>query len=110
MNASLISESADTHTNNDTEIIHTTCYVAGKPVETGNVLKVRSPYDGRLVGTVQLANEKDTQQAIEKALAGGQKLTRYERYRYTGKSATIIDGKKRSICTDYQCRIRSCHS
>lgn len=74
--------------------IHTTCYVAGEPVKSDNILEVKSPYDKRLVGTVRLAALKNTHEAIETALVGGKKLTRYERYSILEKTRQLLVERK----------------
>ncbi len=79
---------------NSISIINFSCYVAGKPVDSDNILEVRSPFDKRLVGKVRLANSTHTQQAIEAALAGGQKLSRYERYQILEKTRYLLIERK----------------
>ena len=66
------------------------CYVAGKAISSDNLLEVKSPYDNRLVGTVTLANSTHAQQAIEAALAGGKKLTRYDRFSILEKARNLL--------------------
>lgn len=68
----------------ETEIIRAVSYIAGKSIESKNILEVRSPYDGRLVGTVTLANSNDTERAVLKGLEKKETLSRYQRY-------TILD-------------------
>ena len=71
-----------------------TSYVAGKPIESSQLLEVRSPYDRRLVGTVTLANTSHAKQAVEEALKGGQKLTRYDRYNILEKTRHLLIERK----------------
>jgi phosphonoacetaldehyde dehydrogenase len=71
-----------------------TSYVAGKPVSSSQLLEVRSPYDRRLVGTVTVANTSHAKQAIEEALKGGQKLTRYDRYNILEKTRHLLIERK----------------
>lgn len=73
------------------------CYVAGKKITTGNKLEVRSPYDRRLVGTVQLANAAHAEHAILAALKGGKKLTRYDRYSILEKARHLLVERKEEI-------------
>mgnify|MGYP002072637499 CR=1 FL=1 len=61
-------------------VFSATSYVAGIPLQSENVLEVRSPYNNRLVGTVTLARAEDTQNAIKLALENKITLSRYERY------------------------------
>lgn len=70
------------------------CYVAGKAVQSGQWLDVKSPYDNRVVGRVQLATAQDTEAAIQTALHGGQKLTRYQRYEILDKTRAILEERK----------------
>jgi putative phosphonoacetaldehyde dehydrogenase len=79
---------------NKAPVLNLPCYVAGEPIETGSVLEVRSPYDNRLVGTVTLANATHAQQAIEAALRGGKKLTRYDRYSILDKTKQLLTERK----------------
>ena len=71
-------------------VINTSCYVAGKKIISENTLEVRSPYDQRLVGTVALANASHAELAIEAALKGGQKLTRYDRFSILDKARQLL--------------------
>jgi aldehyde dehydrogenase (NAD+) len=75
-------------------VLNVHCYVAGRPVGSDNVLEVCSPYDNRLVGTVKLANGSHVQQAIEAALKGGHKLSRYERYAILEKARQLLVERK----------------
>lgn len=70
------------------------CYVAGKRIESDNKLQVRSPYDGRVVGTVSLANAHHAQEAISAALKGGKKLTRFDRYTILEKVRHLLVERK----------------
>lgn len=70
------------------------CYIAGKPIESGQLLEVRSPYNNRLVGTVSLANADHTRAAIEAGLAGGKKPNRYERYSILEKTRQLLVERK----------------
>jgi len=76
--------------NNRVQDVKATCYIAGEPVISDKTLEVRSPYDGRLVGTVATTDITHTEKAIEKALAGGVKTTRYERYSILEKTRQLL--------------------
>ena len=76
------------------EAIKLSSYVAGKTIESTTFLEVRSPYDQRLVGTVGLANAAHTKASIEAGLAGGKKLTRYERYLILDKTRQLLVERK----------------
>src|SRR6478736_4057464 len=82
---------------NGSAVLNLHCYVAGKPIESANVLEVRSPYDNRIVGTVALAGAKETNEAIEAGLKGGKKLSRYERYSILDKTRHLLMQRKEEI-------------
>ncbi|RQO70543.1 phosphonoacetaldehyde dehydrogenase [Pedobacter sp. KBW06] len=71
-------------------IIKLASLVAAQPVSSGKQLAVNSPYDGRLVGTVEMASQSDTQNAIALALKGGPVLSRYERYSILDKARALL--------------------
>ncbi|MBS1751706.1 MAG: phosphonoacetaldehyde dehydrogenase [Bacteroidetes bacterium] len=73
-----------------------TSYVAGVPV-TAAVHEVKSPYDNRVVGTVTLANASHASAAVEAALKGGKKLTRYDRFSILDKARQLIVERKESF-------------
>jgi putative phosphonoacetaldehyde dehydrogenase len=79
---------------NSTSVITLSSYVAGKAIESDKILEVHSPYDNRLVGTITLANADHVEQAIETALKGGQKLSRYERYVILEKTRQLLNERK----------------
>jgi len=70
------------------------CYIAGRPVQSSQLLEVRSPYNKRLVGTVALANAGDATEAIRQALQGGKKLNRYDRYSILEKARQLLVERK----------------
>jgi phosphonoacetaldehyde dehydrogenase len=74
--------------------LHTACYVTGTRIKSDRELEVHSPYDGRLVGKVQLAAKSDVDRAIENALAGGKKLTRYDRFSILEKARQLLMERK----------------
>jgi len=71
-----------------------TSYVAGTPVQSENILQVKNPYNNSLVGTVTMANRSHAQQAIEIAIKGGKKLSRYERYSILEKTRQLLIERK----------------
>jgi phosphonoacetaldehyde dehydrogenase len=79
---------------NKTIALSLTSYIAGHPVHSDKLLEVRSPYDRRLVGTVTLANATHASKAIEEALKGGQKLSRYDRYNILEKTRHLLIERK----------------
>jgi len=80
--------------NNALKDIRSTCYVAGEPVVSDRLLEVRSPYDGRVVGTVATTDLSHTEKAIRAALSGGPKLTRYERYTVLEKTRQLLAAER----------------
>src|SRR5260221_6593531 len=73
------------------------CYIAGVKINTVNSMSVRSPYDGRLVGTVALAGKAETLAAIEAGVMGGQTLSRYGRVSILYKARLLLVGRKEGI-------------
>jgi putative phosphonoacetaldehyde dehydrogenase len=71
-----------------------TSYVAGVPVLSEDVLRINNPYNNQIAGTVTIAHERDAKDAIEKALQGGKKLTRYERYSILEKARQLLLERK----------------
>ena len=88
--ATVVENKSQQKNTNHLAVINTSCYVAGKKIESEKTLEVRSPYDQRLVGTVALANASHAEQAIEAALKGGQKLTRYDRFSILDKARQLL--------------------
>ncbi|WP_183576094.1 phosphonoacetaldehyde dehydrogenase [Mucilaginibacter sp. X5P1] len=75
-------------------IIKLASLVAGKPVSSGKQLYINNPYNGQLVGTVEMANLSDTQAAVKAALKGGTVLNRYERYSILEKARILLLERK----------------
>jgi aldehyde dehydrogenase (NAD+) len=88
--ATVVENKSQQNNTNHLPVINASCYVAGKKIESENILEVRSPYDQRLVGTVALANAAHAEQAVEAALKGGQKLTRYDRFSILDKARQLL--------------------
>lgn len=70
------------------------CFVAGKPVRSGNSLVVRSPYSGEAVGTVELAGRQHVESAITAALAAGEPLTRFARAEILDKARSLLQSRR----------------
>ncbi len=70
------------------------CHVAGRRLDSPSQLTVRSPYDGRVVGTVALAGREDTEAAIGRALAGGAELTRYQRSEVLDRARHLLEDRR----------------
>ncbi|HET9488053.1 MAG TPA: phosphonoacetaldehyde dehydrogenase [Chryseosolibacter sp.] len=75
-------------------ILDLNCYIAGKKVPSENLLTIRSPYDGKTVGTVALVGKTDALAAIEAALKGGKELSRYDRFLILDKARQMLVEKK----------------
>ncbi|HEX5154909.1 MAG TPA: phosphonoacetaldehyde dehydrogenase [Parafilimonas sp.] len=97
MNITPVSAKRKPAASNNDAVLNLSCYIAGNPIKSHNVLEVRSPYDNRLVGIVTLADAKDANEAIEAGLKGGRKLNRYERYAVLEKARTILMSRKEEI-------------
>jgi phosphonoacetaldehyde dehydrogenase len=71
-----------------------TSYVAGSAVKSENVLQIKSPFDKIIVGSVTLASKTHSALAIEIAIKGGKKLSRYERYSILEKTRQLLIERK----------------
>jgi aldehyde dehydrogenase (NAD+) len=76
------------------EILNLNSYVAGAKISSSQSMTIRSPYDGRSVGTVALAGKEQTLAAIEAGLRGGKSLNRYERYSVLEKARQLLMDRK----------------
>ena len=94
MNPQSTPKAAQPGLTNSIKPITADCYIAGEPIKSSSVLEVRSPYDRRLVGTVTLANSSHASQAMDLALKGGKKLSRYERYSILEKARQLLVERK----------------
>lgn len=70
------------------------CYVAGEKVRSTKRISVRSPYDGRLAGTVALAGRDDTEAAIQAALRGGATPNRFQRSEILDKARRLLEERR----------------
>ncbi|WP_026363106.1 phosphonoacetaldehyde dehydrogenase [Methylopila sp. M107] len=68
--------------------------IAGKLVNTDNIVEVFNPYDNSLVGTVPAAREEHVRDAFQKAHAFKPKLTRYERQQILQKTAELLRDRR----------------
>ncbi len=68
--------------------------IAGKKVETGEVIEVFNPYTNEVVGTVPAARPEHVRDAFAKARAFKAKLTRYERQQILQRTAEILRDRK----------------
>ncbi|MFM7102911.1 MAG: phosphonoacetaldehyde dehydrogenase [Verrucomicrobiota bacterium] len=68
--------------------------MAGRPVPSGAVLTVRSPFHGGAVGTVVQATREDTLAAVEAALAFRDTPTRYQRADILEKTRAALETRR----------------
>jgi phosphonoacetaldehyde dehydrogenase len=73
---------------------HEAMRIAGKRVETDQVIEVFNPYNGAVVGTVPAARREHVREAFAKAKAFKPKLTRYERQQILLRTADLLAARK----------------
>ena len=71
--------------------------IAGKPVTTDEVIEVRNPYNGTLVGTVPAARPEHVREAFSRARAFRPRLSRYERQNILFRTAEILSSRREEI-------------
>jgi phosphonoacetaldehyde dehydrogenase len=71
--------------------------IAGKLVTTDDVVEVRNPYDGSLVGTVPAARPEHVRAAFAAAKAFKPKLTRFERQQILQKTAELLRDQREAF-------------
>jgi putative phosphonoacetaldehyde dehydrogenase len=71
-----------------------TMRIAGRLVSTDDVVEVRNPYDGSVVGTVPAARPEHVREAFAKARAFRPTLTRYERQQILQKTAEMLRDRR----------------
>jgi aldehyde dehydrogenase (NAD+) len=74
-----------------------TSYVAGVPVTGTNIFEVKNPYDNSIAGTVTLADASHASAAVEAALKGGKKLSRYDRFSILDKARQLLVQRKEAF-------------
>jgi len=70
------------------------CYIAGKPVSSGERCTIRSPYNGEIVGSVALAGREHADAAISASLAPRASLSRHERSTILDAAHRLLDGRR----------------
>ena len=70
------------------------CYVAGKKIQSGQKLIIKSPFDGQIAGYVSQANKSHVEEAIVKGLSYKVKLSRYQRYEILEKTRKLLTERK----------------
>src|SRR5437764_4712434 len=73
---------------------HEAMRIAGKRIETDQVIEVLNPYNGAVVGTVPAARPEHVREAFAKAKAFKPRLTRYERQQILMKTADLLATRK----------------
>lgn len=68
--------------------------IAGKRVDLDEIIEVRNPYTGAVVGTVPAARAEHVRDAFAKAAAYKPKLTRYERQQILLRTAELLRDRK----------------
>ncbi len=69
-------------------------YICGEPFRSSRKLEVHYPYTGELVGTVGMIDGAQLDQTISKTLAGGEALSRYQRYEILEKARRLLVERK----------------
>jgi phosphonoacetaldehyde dehydrogenase len=73
---------------------HEAMRIAGKKVETDQVIEVFNPYNGAVVGTIPAARPEHVREAFAQAKAFKPKLTRYERQQILLRTADLLSARK----------------
>jgi putative phosphonoacetaldehyde dehydrogenase len=68
--------------------------IAGRLVQTDDVVEVKNPYDNSVVGTVPAARAEHVRDAFAKARAFRPTLTRYERQQILQKTAELLRDRR----------------
>ncbi|HVR73303.1 MAG TPA: hypothetical protein VMT52_03190, partial [Planctomycetota bacterium] len=56
------------------------CYVAGRPVSTGERIEVRSPFTGRITGSVASVGRREVEEAVAAGRASTARPRPHERH------------------------------
>ncbi|KAA1013129.1 phosphonoacetaldehyde dehydrogenase [Paraburkholderia panacisoli] len=81
----------------DTQVRHEALRIDGEKIFRDEVIEVRNPYDGTLVGTVPKARLQDVQRAFEVARAYRPTLTRYDRAAILRRAADAVRARTGEI-------------
>ncbi|CAB3676398.1 Phosphonoacetaldehyde dehydrogenase [Paraburkholderia sediminicola] len=79
------------------QVRHEALRIAGEKIFRDEVIEVRNPYDGTLVGTVPKATLEDVRRAFEFARAYRPTLTRYERAAILRRAADAVRARTEEI-------------
>ena len=88
---------------------HEALRIDGKKIVRDEVIEVRNPYDGTLVGTVPKATLKDVQRAFEVARAYRPTLTRYERAAILRRAGDAVRARTDEIAALITAEAGLCH-
>jgi aldehyde dehydrogenase (NAD+) len=91
---SRLADPAGTTQEQSSQLLHLSCYMAGKKTVAGKLLPIYNPYNQQQVGSVSLAGLADTHAAIEAALQGGSPLNRYQRSRVLEKTGRLLEERQ----------------
>jgi putative phosphonoacetaldehyde dehydrogenase len=69
------------------------CFIAGRPVQPKNILSVKSPYSGEIVGAVALAACEDVDKAVKTASESNLQLTRFQRHEILDKARQLLQSR-----------------
>lgn len=72
-------------------------YLAGQAIQSDRYVDVYNPYNNEHIAQVTECSAEHTQQAIEKALGLGTRLTRYERFEILDKTRRALLAEKESF-------------
>jgi aldehyde dehydrogenase (NAD+) len=72
---------------------HVSSYAAGRPVESPHRLEIRLPFDGRLVGSVELAGRSNAERAVAAALQSGAPRSRSERSAILDRARLALESR-----------------
>lgn len=69
-------------------------HVAGRPVASSGMLKIRSPFDGREAGSVRLASRADTEAAVSAARGFRDTPNRYQRSEILNQTRVALEARR----------------
>ena len=78
----------------DIKVRHEPMRIAGAKVDADDVIEVRYPYTGEVIGTVPAGQAHHARDALEAAAAYKSKLTRYERQQILFKTADLLVARR----------------
>jgi aldehyde dehydrogenase (NAD+) len=73
------------------------CYIGGRPITSASRLEVRSPYSGAVAGTLPLLSVDEARAAIDAALRGGSRPTRFERHEVLTRAGAIVQARREEL-------------